>query len=61
MNSLAPTLVEDRVADHWCSMGHVTLCLSGSLEISLKDVQQPSEIWHESLNKLATSFFEVSG
>jgi len=24
-------------ADHWCSKGHVLLCLSGSLHISLKD------------------------
>ncbi len=24
-------------ADHWCSKGHVILCLSGSLDISLKD------------------------
>ena len=25
------------VADHWCSKGHVILCLRGSLHISLKD------------------------
>ncbi len=24
-------------ADHWCSKGHVILCLSGSLDIALKD------------------------
>ena len=24
-------------ADHWCSKGHVLLCLQGSLEIELKD------------------------
>ena len=24
-------------ADHWCSKGHVLLCLRGSLQISLKD------------------------
>jgi hypothetical protein len=24
-------------ADHWCDNGHVILCLSGSLEISLQD------------------------
>jgi len=24
-------------ADHWCSKGHVILCLSGSLQIALKD------------------------
>ena len=24
-------------ADHWCSKGHVLLCLSGSLQISLQD------------------------
>jgi quercetin dioxygenase-like cupin family protein len=27
-------------ADHWCSKGHVILCLSGSIEISLKDGKQ---------------------
>lgn len=27
------------VADHWCSKGHVILCLRGSLYISLKDGQ----------------------
>src|SRR5438309_7364675 len=25
------------VADHWCSKGHVILCLSGSLDIELGD------------------------
>ena len=25
------------VADHWCSKGHVILCLRGSLHMSLKD------------------------
>jgi hypothetical protein len=24
-------------ADHWCSKGHVLLCLSGALDIELKD------------------------
>lgn len=24
-------------ADHWCSKGHVLLCLKGSLDIALKD------------------------
>ena len=24
-------------ADHWCAKGHVILCLSGSLDIELKD------------------------
>ncbi|MDT8066658.1 MAG: DHCW motif cupin fold protein [Terriglobia bacterium] len=24
-------------ADHWCSKGHVLFCLSGSLEVELKD------------------------
>ena len=25
------------VADHWCSKGHVLLCLSGSLDIEIRD------------------------
>ena len=25
------------LADHWCAKGHVILCLSGSLEIELRD------------------------
>jgi quercetin dioxygenase-like cupin family protein len=25
------------LADHWCSKGHVILCLSGSLEIEIRD------------------------
>jgi len=25
------------VADHWCSKGHVILCLSGSLDIELRE------------------------
>jgi len=25
------------VADHWCSKGHVILCLKGGIEIELKD------------------------
>lgn len=25
------------VADHWCSKGHVVLCLRGSLDITLQD------------------------
>jgi quercetin dioxygenase-like cupin family protein len=28
------------VADHWCSKGHVILCLSGELEIQLQDGKQ---------------------
>jgi hypothetical protein len=25
------------LADHWCSKGHVLLCLSGSLDIEIRD------------------------
>jgi len=28
------------VADHWCSKGHVILCLSGALDIQLRDGKQ---------------------
>jgi hypothetical protein len=28
------------VADHWCSKGHVILCLSGALDIELRDGQR---------------------
>jgi hypothetical protein len=28
------------VADHWCSKGHVILCLSGTLHIELQDGQR---------------------
>lgn len=28
------------VADHWCSKGHVIFCLSGSIDIELKDGQR---------------------
>jgi quercetin dioxygenase-like cupin family protein len=28
------------VADHWCSKGHVILCLSGALDIELEDGKQ---------------------
>ena len=28
------------VADHWCSKGHVILCLSGAIDIELKDGQR---------------------
>jgi quercetin dioxygenase-like cupin family protein len=38
------------VADHWCSKGHVLLCLSGSLEIEIKGGTQlalkPGQSYH---------------
>jgi quercetin dioxygenase-like cupin family protein len=38
------------VADHWCSKGHVILCLSGALKIELKDGKQlglqPGQSYH---------------
>jgi hypothetical protein len=37
-------------ADHWCSKGHVTLCLAGSLDIRLRDGTQlslkPGQSYH---------------
>jgi hypothetical protein len=27
-------------ADHWCSKGHIILCLSGGIDIQLKDGQR---------------------
>jgi len=38
------------VADHWCSKGHVILCLSGSLNIELGDGKRlglkPGQSYH---------------
>lgn len=38
------------VADYWCSKGHVLLCLTGSLDIELKDGKrlalQPGQSYH---------------
>ncbi len=37
-------------ADHWCSKGHVLLCLKGSLDIALKDgarfALKPGQSYH---------------
>jgi len=37
-------------ADHWCSKGHVLLCLNGSLDIELRDGQRfslnPGQSYH---------------
>ena len=37
-------------ADHWCSKGHVLLCLEGSLEIEIQDGQRfslrPGQSYH---------------
>ena len=38
------------LADHWCAKGHVILCLSGALDIELRDGQrfalQPGQTYH---------------
>ena len=38
------------LADHWCSKGHVVLCLSGSLEMEVRDSArlslQPGQSYH---------------
>ena len=37
-------------ADHWCSKGHVILCLSGALDITLRDGKRlslgPGQSYH---------------
>jgi quercetin dioxygenase-like cupin family protein len=50
-------------ADHWCNKGHVLLCLSGELQVTLQDGQKfslaPGQSYHvgdgESPHRSATS------